>query len=381
MTNITGPRTLYAAFETVPNILNITFYNGTRLLSTITANYGSNVTYSGATPTKASTVYYKYTFVGWNSEPDQTAEEPGILNNVQHDLTVYTAFSQSDVLYSVKFYNGTVLLDTKTTTYGGTVTYSGTPTKPATAQYSYTFIGWNINQNAPTADANALTNITSSRSVYAIYTQTVNEYTVRFMNGETVLESVTVPYGSDATYSGETPVHPEDPDGYEFIGWEPNGTNVTADTDCQPVWIIAARGTRGYIDRTISGAYENSTATFIGQYAFYSCANLESVKFDNVTNVSYGAFRFCTSLQSVNLPKVRTIAQFAFEFCTSLSTVVIGTEYNSVCSLSHSNIFANISSSAFRIYVPDSLVTNYRNASYWSFYKNQISGSSYIPTE
>lgn len=379
LTNITGPRTVYAAFETATNEVTVVFYNGSMLLDSVTVRYGSDVTYSGATPTKDATVYYTYEFVGWNTQQDQTSAESGILNNVQRDLTVYAAFSQTVVLYSVTFYNGSTEIKTQTTTYGGNITYSGsTPTKAADAQYTYTFAGWNTNPNASAADENALRNITVSKSVYAIYSKTVNEYTVRFMNGTTVLESVSVPYGSDAVYTGETPVHPTEPDVYEFIGWEPNGTNVIADTDCQPVWIAAARDTRDIIKRTLSGTYENSSATSVGQLAFVECVDLEQVVFDNATSIGSYAFAGCSNLTKAVFPKTSYIYGQAFRLCSKLSTLIVGTEYNSICTLQNSFVFYS-TPSTMRIYVPDNLVARYKIKNNWSYFSSRIYGSSYIP--
>ena len=110
--------------------------------------------------------------------------------------------------------------------------YSGdTPTKAETAQYTYTFIGWNSNSSASTADDNALTNVTADRNVYAIFTAVSKGYTVYFYNGETLLETVTgVPSGGTATYTGATPTSSQT--GYIFSGWSPSNTNITADTSC-----------------------------------------------------------------------------------------------------------------------------------------------------
>ena len=110
--------------------------------------------------------------------------------------------------------------------------YSGdTPTKAETAQYTYTFIGWNSNSSASTADDNALTNVTADRNVYAIFTAVSKGYTVYFYNGETLLETVTgVPSGGTATYTGATPTSSQA--GYIFSGWSPSNTNITADTSC-----------------------------------------------------------------------------------------------------------------------------------------------------
>ena len=108
--------------------------------------------------------------------------------------------------------------------------YSGsTPTKAETSEYTYTFAGWNSDSSATSADADALTNVTADRTVYAIFTAVAKGYTVYFYNGETLLETVTgVPSGGTATYTGTTPTK----QGYSFTGWSPLPTNITADTSC-----------------------------------------------------------------------------------------------------------------------------------------------------
>ena len=110
--------------------------------------------------------------------------------------------------------------------------YSGdTPTKAETSEYTYTFVGWNTDSSASTADADALTNVTADRTVYAIFTAVAKGYTVYFYNGETLLETATgVPSGGTATYTGATPTSSQA--GYIFSGWSPSNTNITADTSC-----------------------------------------------------------------------------------------------------------------------------------------------------
>lgn len=380
LNNITGTLTVYAAFQELPIECTVRFFNGSTLLYTDTVNYGNNASYAGDNPTKAADVYYTYSFIGWNSTADQTTADADILNNIRDDKDVYAAYSRTAVQYTVTFLYDGVMLDTQQTTYGGSVTYQGqNPTKTGDAQYSYTFAGWNTDSSAETPDANVLNNITVSKTVYPIFTRSVNEYTVRFMNGETVLQTLSVPYGSDAVYSGTTPVHPTDPDDYSFIGWDPDGTNIVADTDCQAVWLGREGFTRQIIQRTISGEYENSIATTIEQYAFAYCVDLESASFSNVTRVAESAFLGCTSLNRVELPVANNIYGYAFDGCTNLSTFIVGTEYRGVCGLNVTGL--NGTPSTMMIYVPDSRVTNYKSAANWSTYKNQISGISYLPSE
>lgn len=132
------------------------------------------------------------------------------------------------------FYNedGSTLLYTQAIVDGGNGAYSGsTPSKASTAQYSYTFAGWSKKPGGA-ADSTALQDVTADRSVYAAFTPVVRKYTVYFYNGSTLLQRVdNVPYGGSATYTGTTPVSPED-SSLKFLGWEPTGKNITGNTSC-----------------------------------------------------------------------------------------------------------------------------------------------------
>ena len=52
------------------------------------------------------------------------------------------------------------------------------PTREPTAQYSYTFVGWNRSQNAEIAQDNAAEDVIADRTIYAAYIKTINTYTV-----------------------------------------------------------------------------------------------------------------------------------------------------------------------------------------------------------
>ena len=132
------------------------------------------------------------------------------------------------------FYNddGSKLLYTQAIVDGGDGTYSGsTPTKASTAQYTYSFAGWSKKPGGA-ADSTALKAVTADRQVYAAFTATVRRYTVYFYNGSTLLQTVNnVAYGGSATYTGITPVSPED-SSLTFLGWQPTGKNITGNTSC-----------------------------------------------------------------------------------------------------------------------------------------------------
>lgn len=104
-----------------------------------------------------------------------------------------------------------------------------TPMKDPTNTIAYTFAGWSTTAGGE-ADASALAKVTEDRVVYAAYTESTRLYTVRFFDGDTLLNTMRVEYGATADYTATK-------DGAEFGGWQPSNTNITADTDCYAQWV------------------------------------------------------------------------------------------------------------------------------------------------
>lgn len=102
------------------------------------------------------------------------------------------------------------------------------PTRESTNTTVYSFAGWATTPNGG-LDANALKNVTEDRTVYANYIVGTKYYTVRFFDGETWIKTMQVTYGSTANYEPEK-------EGYQFEGWQPSNSNITADTDCYAQW-------------------------------------------------------------------------------------------------------------------------------------------------
>lgn len=124
-------------------------------------------------------------------------------------------------------YDGTTLLNTETIVDGGNGTYNGTPSRTATAQYTFAFVGWSLEQDAQTADSNATKNVSADRNIYAAYSRTLRAYTVYWRNVDnTLLETDTnVNYGSMPQYNGATPTY----QGRTSIGWSPSVSSVVGD--------------------------------------------------------------------------------------------------------------------------------------------------------
>jgi hypothetical protein len=103
------------------------------------------------------------------------------------------------------------------------------PTKDSTVSTTYSHSGWSLTQGGY-ADSTALENVTEDRVVYAAFVSYVRTYTVRFYDGDTVLKTVKVAYGSSASYT------PAKKDGYIFKEWKPSPNYITGDTDCYAQW-------------------------------------------------------------------------------------------------------------------------------------------------
>lgn len=171
-------------------------------------------------PTRADTSDTKYSYAGWGTLP----------TNVQANTTLIAQYNK---IYAVFFYDGTQLVYTDWVASGGNATFVGTqPTREPTAQYTFTFSGWSTT-NGGSANTSILNNITAPKTVYAAFSQTTRQYTVRFFVGDKMIEEKLVNYGSTATCS-TTPTS-DDPEEV-FVGWNPPNTNIQGDTDCYAVF-------------------------------------------------------------------------------------------------------------------------------------------------
>ena len=130
---------------TAARIYTVTWknYDGT-VLETASVEHGKTPTYTGATPTRATTKKYTYSFSRWDREAEAVTGD-----------TTYTAqFSKTSNKYTVtwKNYDGTVLA-TDSMEYGATPSYTGTvPEKPANEGGRYLFLGWSPSVTAVIQD-------------------------------------------------------------------------------------------------------------------------------------------------------------------------------------------------------------------------------------
>ena len=162
--------TTYTAYF-IPNSVTLTVTSNNTNYGTVTGggtyNYGTSVTIK-ATPKTG------YHFVQWSDGNTTASRSITATANASYQAT----FAVNTYTITFKNEDGTTL-KTQTVNHGVTPTAPSTPTKSATAQYTYTFKAW-----SPTIAA-----ATKNQTYTATYTATVRSYTIRFLNGSTVLQT------------------------------------------------------------------------------------------------------------------------------------------------------------------------------------------------
>ena len=110
------------------------------------------------------------------------------------------------------------VINTTMVEYGKTPTHADA-SKPATAEYTYTFAGWTPEVAAVTGDA----------TYKAMFTATKNSYTITWLNDDdSLIDTTTVEYGKTPTHAeASKPATAEYT--YAFKGWTPELAAVTGD--------------------------------------------------------------------------------------------------------------------------------------------------------
>ena len=173
---------------------------------------------------------------GQNSENKDVAE---VLDEVDDVLDIINGEIVGETLYTVTFIGATG------ETLGAVEVYERddcpnpisnklitTPTKDSTNTLTYSFKGWSLEPDGEVS-ASALNNITSNRTLYAVFSEATRYYTIRFYDGDTLLKTEKHEYGASSTYK-------LDKFGANFNGWTPSPTNISSDMDCVGEWVFAS---------------------------------------------------------------------------------------------------------------------------------------------
>ena len=204
--------TYTATFDSVVNEYIITFMDGETELQSGKVAYGVVPTAPDVTLPE-NTAQCTYSFGGWDKKVVAVT-----------DAAAYTAVINCvENKYSVTFknYNGSVLKNSTTYTYGTPATdisKPSNPTRTSTAQFAYSFKDWN-----PT-----ISDVTEDVIYVAEYDSTVRSYAIKFVNGSVTLQSDVLEYGATPSYNGEIPTKAASTKyTYKFASWNPTISSVT----------------------------------------------------------------------------------------------------------------------------------------------------------
>jgi len=222
------------------------------------------------------------------------------------------------------------------------------PIKSSTAQYHFAYGGWSHSPNSDPVD-DALLYVAVDRVVYAAFNKTIRSYTVRFYNGDILLQTSIVEYGSAATYYGETPIKANTsiPELYDFAGWEPGCGNITGNLDCYAQFEFNIAKIYQFLltdfEYSTNDADDTMSITkYIGaklageiQSAYdgndvISVAGFEESAIEfiilpiTLRTIAANTFQYCNQLMSINIPiNVTKIGDNAFRGCNNLEKVTV----------------------------------------------------------
>ena len=298
--------TYTAVFTSVLNKYTVTWKNGDTTLETDeNVAYGTMPTYNGAEPQRAADAQYVYVFSGWSP----------VVSEVVGNVTYVAQFTSAPNSYTIVWKNGDTTLETdENVTYGSTPSYDGaTPIKDATAQYTYTFSGWTPQ----------ISSVTGSVTYQAQFTETLRTYTVTFYSedGLTVLDTVTVEYGSNAVYSKSTPIK-NVAEGYTYVfeKWvTTQGGSVADDL------------TNVIKDRSVYASFKEFVRT-VTVYIVSNNTDYGTVSVSTLNNVPYGSTitvngnTVTINGQTVTANANTATAQYTYTFANWTTDATVGND-------------------------------------------------------
>ena len=126
-----------------------------------------------------------------------------------------------------------------------------------------------------------------------------------------------------------------------------------------------------------------SGLTNLGSYSFRSCSKLAITELPvGITKIQSNTFYSCGSLTEITcLGNITSIASNAFQLCSNLAKFVLPNVTAVPTVDSSSFLVTSISKKTGYIYVPDTLVDEFKSATNWSAYADQIKPISELPVK
>lgn len=217
---ITADTTYYAVFEI--NKYSITFNDGTSVLKTVTANYGtkaSEINVSTLAPEKEG-----YTFKGWSKTNGGEVVDLSTVT-INQSMAFFAVYEKQT--FEIKFMDGETLLKTVTVDYGTNLSAISL-TGVSTDKTGFTFRGWALSNGGTVVNSETYS-VKSAVNFYAVY-DVEGKATVVFKNGATSLKTVTVDLGAKASEIDLSDLELEK-NGYTFKGWARSENGIIVDLE------------------------------------------------------------------------------------------------------------------------------------------------------
>lgn len=188
----------------------VTFKNGEEILETQTVDYGASAAAPSVTPAIG------YTHTGWDKA----------FTNITEDIVVNATFEK--IQYTINYYDDNEqLLQSKNYTIGESIDIT------APELTGHTFLSWNTDHYAyypdydivlDTLDVDFITKHFSQSLILNVFARyEIKTYTVAFKNGNEILSTQTINYGSSATAPTVNAAI-----GYKHTGWDKSFNNVNS---------------------------------------------------------------------------------------------------------------------------------------------------------
>ena len=214
---VTGHLSLYAVFDCTPIRYAISYHLDRTLYDEKTQTYGESLDVP-LPPSKEQDIQYIYSFIGWNTCGDGGGKWYDASDRVDGDLVLYAVFDMTIREYTVRYYSeGTVVFE-ETCKYGEGATFPKDPTKDSDIQYSYSFIGWNMEKDGSGDYPPTGFPVSGEISLYAIFLGVLREYDVTYCHENEIIH-MTQEYGSEIRAVADPCKDADMTYTYSFVGW------------------------------------------------------------------------------------------------------------------------------------------------------------------
>lgn len=272
---VNGEMTFTAHYAQTVNRYTVT-WSVAGTTTTAQFEYNAMPDYGTTEPARADTDEHSYVFQGWAATENGAKLET--LPPVTGDVTYYALFTEIERQYTVSWVIDGVTTTTRVTK--NTAPEHDDAAKEATAQYTFTFKGWATSAGSEETVTLSEQIITQDTTYYAVFTQTINEYTIKFVVDGEETES-TMEYGTKPSYNGGT-----DPSKaqtaqytYTFEGWNDGETTYKTGAEIPTVTGNA----------TYTAVFQATTRQYTITIKYYKgLQGTEAMKQDSTFTLDYG---------------------------------------------------------------------------------------------